>query len=107
MTRVIPGLSDIPLHGWPPYAEVHRERVRAHAKHDSNGGSMERKAWDNPAWLPVVMEELGEVAKVHCEYDLANIDRATKKAQLRDELVQVAAMVCAWLDALEEVEYRS
>lgn len=76
-----------------PYRDFHNERIRAHAKHDPTGGSMERKAWDDPAWLPVVLEEVGEVAHA-MTYDATNPD-------LRNELVQVGAMVAAWIDSLD------
>jgi len=60
----IPSESDIPIHGWRPYSDMHRERIRAHAKHDERDGSMERKPFDHPIWLPVLTEEIGEVARV-------------------------------------------
>jgi NTP pyrophosphatase (non-canonical NTP hydrolase) len=82
------------------YVDIHRERIRAHAKHDAKDGSMERKAWDNPVWLPVLTEEVGEVARVLCENELGNLgDEAT--VRLREELVQVAAMATAWIDAID------
>lgn len=77
-----------------PYADVHRERIRAHAKHDGRGQSMERKGWDDPIWLPVVTEEVGEVARCLCDHD--------DKARLREELVQLAAMTTAWIDAIDQ-----
>lgn len=98
MSRPIPTDGDIPMHGWQPYGDVHRERIRAHAKHDARDGSMERKSWDKPIWLPVVTEEIGEVARVFCENELGNLTNA--RAELRKELVQVAAMVTAWIDAI-------
>jgi NTP pyrophosphatase (non-canonical NTP hydrolase) len=88
------------MHGWDPYHYVHRERIRAHAKHDAGGGSMERKAWDDPAWLPVLVEEVGEVARALCECRHLRTDDVELRAQLRSELIQVAAMTCAWLEAV-------
>lgn len=96
-----PAESDIPLHGWNPYHLIHRERIRAHEKHDANGGSMERKDFDDPVWLPVLTEEVGEVARALCESALGNLDRAELKAQLREELIQVAAMTVAWIEAID------
>ncbi|MCW2897770.1 MAG: hypothetical protein JWO67_35 [Streptosporangiaceae bacterium] len=89
------------LAGLPwPYAELQSERVRAHAKHDGETGqSMERRAWDDPQWLPVLMEEVGEVAKALCE-NTAAAERRQLRAGLTAELVQVGAMAAAWLDAL-------
>jgi NTP pyrophosphatase (non-canonical NTP hydrolase) len=84
-----------------PYLDAHRERIRAHAKHDAKDGSMERKTWDNPIWLPVLTEEVGEVARVLCENELGDLGDGVTKARLREELVQVAAMACAWIDAID------
>lgn len=92
------------MHGWSPYSAVHRERIRAHAKHDEGGGSMERKTWGDPAWLPVLVEEVGEVARALCEFRHLNKDTQQLKRALRSEVVQVAAMACAWLDALDTRE---
>lgn len=83
-----------------PYAAVHYERARAHAKHDTGGGSMERKPWNDPIWLAVLTEEVGEVARVLCETRLGNED--FPRTRLREELVQVAAMACAWIDAIDD-----
>lgn len=94
------------MHGWSPYSGMHRERIRAHAKHEPKGGSMERRAWDSDWWLPVLGEEFGEVFRAICEYNLDNISRRELKDKLREELIQVGAMTAAWLDALAEVEYR-
>ena len=81
--------------------DIHAERVRAHAKHDANGGSMERKAWDNVVWLPVLTEELGEVARELCEYELGNVGWEQLPHRLRAELVQLAAMTTAWIAAID------
>lgn len=83
------------------YVEIHAERRRAHAKHDAGGGSMERKSWLELSWLPVVVEEVGEVARVLCEFNLGNTTTGQTAAKLREELVQVAAMAAAWIDAID------
>ena len=85
-----------------PYQFVHEERIRAHAKHGDL--SAEAMGWDNPRWLPILTEEMGEVARVINEYDLGNINAPEKRAKLIEELIQVAAMACAWIDALTEGE---
>src|SRR5215472_1764308 len=91
-----PTESDIPMHGWYPYHEVHEERIRAHLKHGANGNSRENAPWTDGEWLPILGEEFGEVA--HClTYD-ADI------AELRKELVQVAAMAIAWIEAIDDTE---
>lgn len=92
--------------GGPPYSDFHLERLRAHQKHDERDGSMERKTWWNPIWLPVLVEEVGEVARVLCENELGNIRDETTRARLREELVQVGAMTAAWIDAIDDEEAR-
>lgn len=97
----IPYESDIPMHGWYPYSDIHRERVRAHAKHDDNGESMERRPWHSEAWLPVIVEELGEASQVLNDHRHGDGNYSDKKAliqHLREELVQVAAMTVAWIE---------
>jgi hypothetical protein len=91
-----------------PYFDVHRERIRAHQKHGAQGNSREDAHWTNVEWLPILMEELGEAAH-ELTYDarLAEVsvpdgeDRQLRKAALRAELVQVAAMACAWIAAID------
>jgi NTP pyrophosphatase (non-canonical NTP hydrolase) len=99
-----PTESDIPMHGWRPYHEIHRERIRAHAKHDGNGDSMERKEFDDyGTWITVLVEEVGEVAKVFCDQRHLGqfADREALAEELRAELVQVAAMTVAWIEAID------
>lgn len=97
----LPTPSDVPMHGWRPYSDFHLERVRAHAKHDGNGGSMERLTYADSAWLSVVTEEVGEVARVLCEVRHGNYSVPDARDALRSELVQVGAMVAAWVDAID------
>lgn len=97
-----PTRSDIPMHGFSPYDEFHLERVRAHDKHkDKPGGSMEMKSYDEPDWLAVVVEEVGEVAKVLCDHRHGLLADPEARGQLRMELVQVGAMVAAWVGAID------
>jgi NTP pyrophosphatase (non-canonical NTP hydrolase) len=91
--RVFDGIREADILNSLAYSDMHSERIRAHNKHDTLGGSMERKTWDDPAWLPVVVEEVGEVAHA-MTYDAPDAD-------LRTELVQVGAMVAAWIDAID------
>lgn len=90
---------DTPYHSNRQAIDVHNERVRAHLKHDDNGRSMERKDYDDPAWLPVVVEEIGEVARVICDWRHNPI--YTNQERLREELIQVMAMCSAWVDAID------
>lgn len=98
-----PTHSDIPIHGWRPYSEFHWERIRAHAKHDGNQESMERRDFRHQSWLPVLVEEVGEVAKVLNDLRHGDVHQWTPEArqQLRDELIQVGAMTAAWVEAID------
>ena len=78
------------------YQAIAAERLRAHLKHDNNGMSMERSEWYSPRWLPVLVEEVGEVARVLCD------DGFECREKLEEELIQVAAMACAWIDACND-----
>lgn len=71
------------------------ERVRAHAKHvDSPAGSREQTPWNDPLWLPIIVEEVGEIARA--------LNDAEPLGRLRDEVIQAAAMCLAYADAIEE-----
>lgn len=103
--RPLPTVSDIPMHGWSPYSDMHRERIRAHAKHAARDGSMEEKPWNHPIWLPVLVEEIGEVARVLCDHELSLHDSGEALRKLREELVQVGAMTAAWVEAVDWAAY--
>lgn len=79
--------------------DVYNERRRAHALHDGHGQSMERKGFDNPEWLPVVVEEVGEVGRAL--NDMRRRGRAWGALKLREELIQTMAMCSAWVDAID------
>lgn len=80
-----------------PYSDFQRERLRAHQKHDG-GNSVERMAWADTRFLPIVVEEVGEVARILCDF---GDDEYAKPMALREELIQVGAMVSAWIDAID------
>lgn len=102
-----PTEGDLPMHGWSPYSAIHIERIRANAKHvDKPGGSMECKSFDSPDWLPVLVEEIGEVAKEICDYRHGLYTFEEYKSRIREELIQVAAMTTAWIDAID-LDYRN
>lgn len=91
-------------HG-PAYVDIHRERIRAHAKHDVNGDSMERAHWMvGHRWLSVIGEEFGEVRRVLYEVRHGNIEPEDLPKALREELVQLAAMTTAWIAAIDRAE---
>jgi NTP pyrophosphatase (non-canonical NTP hydrolase) len=71
--------------------EATRARARAHAKHGAN--SVEALAADSPRWLPVLVEEVGEIANT-LTYDGPGHNT-------RAELIDVLAVVTAWLDAID------
>jgi NTP pyrophosphatase (non-canonical NTP hydrolase) len=71
--------------------EVRAARAAAHAKHGAN--SIEAQASDSPHWLPILIEEVGEVASA-LTYD-KNPD------SLRAELIDVLAVAAAWLDSID------
>lgn len=77
------------------YKDVDAERSRAHQKHGAKGRSREDQDWQEKEWLPILVEEVGEVA-----HELTYDSGATLKS-LRKELVQVAAMACAWIEAID------
>lgn len=76
-------------------AHVHREvelaRRAAHDKHGAN--SIEAQPWDSSRWLPILVEEVGEVANALTYDGPAN--------KLRDELIDVLAVASAWVDAYD------
>ena len=78
------------------YADIHEERVKAHKKHGANGNSREDADAMNEEWLPILVEEVGEVAHWF------TYDTEKDITELRDELVQVAAMASAWIDSIDE-----
>lgn len=86
------------------YLEMNAERERAHAKHkDKPGGSMEGKPWDAPDWIPVIVEELGEVSRVVNDrrHDVIPTDIEAVQ-MLRAELIQTGAMAAAWIAAIDD-----
>jgi hypothetical protein len=99
--------------GTVAYEDVHRERVRAHVKHDrgdvgkygaDDNTSMERMPFDHPLWLAVLAEEFGEgVGRAVIEGRVHVPEHRTPEgvAKLREELVQLAAMTIAWIDAID------
>lgn len=72
------------------YEEVRAARASAQAKHGPNGIEGIRAA--DHGWLAILTEEVGEVAH-ELTYDATG--------DLRAELVQVAAVATAWVDAID------
>jgi len=85
------------------YREIDHERKRAHDLHDSHGGSMERKTWDDLLeWTTVTGEEVGEIDKAINEYRHGNLTDQEFRDELRKEVRQCAAMYAAWLEAFQD-----
>ncbi len=72
------------------FGQIDKERIRQNNKW--NRGSAE---WDRPniLKLTVLAEEFGEVARAILE---------AKPDDLEEELVQVAAVVVAWLESIDQ-----
>ena len=71
---------------------INQYRQAAHAKHGQN--SIEAMAHDDPRWLSVLVEEVGEVAHA------LTYDSGESAADLAAELIDVMAVASAWLDSL-------
>ena len=82
------------------YDEIRTERERAHAKH---GDTSMRSHGDHldPLRLAVLMEEVGEVARVFNEVRHGHFTRCIGYAELRKELIQVAAMATEWAEGID------
>lgn len=77
------------------WLEVLSARLEAHAKHGPN--SIGAIPAGDPRWLPILVEEVGEVAEA-LTYDKAS------RPGLRAELVDVLAVASAWIDALDSAD---
>lgn len=73
------------------WREILDARRDAHAKHGPN--SIEGRPADDPGWLAILVEEVGEVAQ-QLTYDHDG-------RKLRAELVDVLAVASAWLVSVD------
>lgn len=85
----------------PIYLEIHDERIRAHVKHAAKGNSRENAPASDPQWLAIVGEEYGEVCHA------LTYDSNESAAELRAELIQLAAMAAAWIAAIDAEKEKS
>jgi len=92
-----PQVTDLTEIGDNVYRDIHAERIRAHEKHGANGNSRENAEAMDPEWLPILGEEFGEV----CRWFTYDSERDI--SELRDELIQVAAMSAAWIESIDEM----
>lgn len=74
------------------WREIMNARLKAHQKHGAN--SIESIAPDDPRWLAILVEEVGEVAHT-LTYD-------GPKKDLRAELIDVLAVASAFVAAIDE-----
>jgi hypothetical protein len=87
-TRCYPGNgSALGASPRPAASAVLAQRDESQRVHGS-----EARAADDPVWLPVLVEEVGEVARA--------LNDGEPLAALYAELVQVAAVASAWADAV-------
>jgi len=71
--------------------EVIHARIKAHEKHGEN--SIECQPADSARWLPILVEEVGEIANA-LTYD-GPLDH------LREELIDTIAVASAWITAID------
>lgn len=76
--------------GHAVWNEVRASRVQAHAKHGVN--SIEAVPASSPRWLPILVEEVGEVASA-LTYE--------GEQNLRAELIDVLAVASAWVESID------
>lgn len=75
------------------WREIQQAREKADQKHGENG--IERLPVDSPNWLPILVEEVGELAQAQT-YDKGS------RASLRSELIDVCSVASAWIAALDK-----
>ena len=78
---------------------IRQERLRVSGKF---AHGPESDDLSNAEKLAVLVEEVGEVARAVCE---AIPGSAEKRADLEEELIQVAALAVGWLEGLLSLEY--
>lgn len=81
------------LHAEEILYEVNAARAKAHTKHGEN--SIESIIGDDPRWLSILVEEVGEVSH-ELTYDA--------EGDLRSELIDVLSVVFAWINSLDMEE---
>lgn len=76
-----------------PYGDIHLERIRAHASHSGTGLSLEQMPADADAWLTALTEKVRSRTRTLCDRQ--------RPIEPRDDLVQVAAVACAWIASID------
>lgn len=76
------------------YAEIQNERQRQDEKWgEQNGHDFE--------WVSILTEEIGEVAQAANEANFISGKNRGNFTHIREELVQVAAVAVAWIQAID------
>ena len=77
-----------------PGLRVPLEIVSERAKQDAKWGEQNH---EDGYWLGILMEEVGEVSKEYIEAPYND----SGDSELRQELIQVAAVAVAWVEAID------
>lgn len=85
------------LRRWRITHTIHTEQAR------------QEKLWgeqnhDDPVWLPILGEEMGEVNKAMNDIIHGTMRPVDPNVNLKEELVHVAAVAQSWLEAIERRE---
>ena len=75
------------------YIDIFRNQVAAERQRQLEKWG--QQFHDNPIWLAILTEEVGEVAKAILEND---------GDQCMDELVQIVAVIETWVESLDRIE---
>jgi len=75
------------------FSNILSERKRQQVKWGDQSGNL------NVVWSTILTEEVGEAAKAVLQLDFEHGDT---REELRNELIQVAAVAVAWVEALDK-----
>lgn len=75
------------------FVDIVYERARQDAKWGDQSGNL------NVVWSTVLTEEVGEAAKAVLQLDF---EHGGTREELREELIQCAAVAVAWIEALDK-----
>lgn len=78
-------------------SEIRRETARAIQKHGREQTPLSDSV-SRPHKLAILMEEVGEVAKIINEFNLGNLSPQLFIAELKKEIVQVSAVAAMWFE---------
>lgn len=78
--------------------EITQARIWAHTKHGPQSCETQK---GGDRLLPILLEEVGEVAKAMNEYALGNTDYEQAGVEIRAELIDVITVASAWVAKFE------